>query len=205
VQRPSNSGNTFGVRANDAIPELRMSLRRRDRVQPPLTPATQFYGILVSSLSVKIRKQPSKRSTPQRVLLFRRGPSDPERPPAHRGALGRDRREQIVLVREHLKEEAIHCDRQRGTMDVNPSSRVLSMSSGDLRIALPRKVGFHRRQDSRKSLKRWSGRWGSNPRRPAWEVNRRLSIIDLCVKGVDTRQPNPLIPRGRSSNPPLME
>jgi hypothetical protein len=41
--------------------------------------------------------------------------------------------------------------------------------------------------------------------RPAWEVNRRLSIKDLCVQGVDTRQPNPLIPRGRSSNPPLVE
>ena len=26
--------------------------------------------------------------------------------------------------------------------------------------------------------------------RPAWEVNRRLSIKDLCVQGVDTRQPN---------------
>jgi hypothetical protein len=42
-------------------------------------------------------------------------------------------------------------------------------------------------------------------RRPAWEVNRRLSIKDLCVQGVDTRQPNSLIPRGRSSNPSLME
>jgi hypothetical protein len=50
-----------------------------------------------------------------------------------------------------------------------------------------------------------TGRRASNPRRPAWEVNRRLSIKDLCVQGVDTRQPNSLIPRGRSSNPPLME
>ena len=45
----------------------------------------------------------------------------------------------------------------------------------------------------------------SNRRRPAWEANRHLSIKDLCVQGVDTRQPNSLIPRGRSSNPPLME
>jgi hypothetical protein len=45
----------------------------------------------------------------------------------------------------------------------------------------------------------------ANPRRPAWEVNRRSSIKDLCVQGIDTRQPNSLIPRGRSSNPSLME
>src|SRR5580658_4166327 len=65
-------------------------------------------------------------------------------------------------------------DVQRGTMDVNPSSRVLSMASAHLRTALPRKVGFHRRPDSRKLLKGWSGRRDSNPRRPAWEYERRL-------------------------------
>ena len=36
--------------------------------------------------------------------------------------------------------------------------------------------------DFPKLLKRWSGRWGSNPRRPAWEVNRHLSIKDFCVQ-----------------------
>ena len=65
-------------------------------------------------------------------------------------------------------------DGQPVTMDVNPSSRVLSMGSARLRTALPRKVGFHRREDSRKLLKGWSGRRDSNPRRPAWEYERRL-------------------------------
>ena len=54
-------------------------------------------------------------------------------------------------------------DGQPVTMDVNPSNRVLSTGSARLRTALPRKVGFHRRGDSRKLLKGWSGRRDSNP------------------------------------------
>jgi pimeloyl-ACP methyl ester carboxylesterase len=30
------------------------------------------------------------------------------------------------------------------------------------------------------SLKTWSGRWGSNPRRPAWEIDRGLTIQNLA-------------------------
>jgi hypothetical protein len=51
----------------------------------------------------------------------------------------------------------------------------------------------------------WSGRRGSNPRRPAWEITRRLEIKDFCVQGVDTRQPNSLILRVRFLKPSLTE
>ena len=43
-----------------------------------------------------------------------------------------DKRAHIVPVRAHLKEEDIHCDRQRGTMDVNLSRQVLSLGSAQL-------------------------------------------------------------------------
>jgi hypothetical protein len=37
------------------------------------------------------------------------------------------------------------------------------------------------------SLKRWSGRRDSNPRRPAWENERRLKIQDNGVYGGEYR------------------
>ena len=77
-------------------------------------------------------------------------------------------------------------DGQPVTMDVNPSSRVLSMGSARLRTALPRKVGFHRREDSRKLLRGWSGRRDSNPRRPAWEYERQLYIKDMASTAANT-------------------
>lgn len=45
------------------------------------------------------------------------------------------------------------------------------------------------------SLIFWSGRWDSNPRRPAWEIRRRLKIQDLCVNCVDAWLCNSLILR----------
>jgi hypothetical protein len=69
-------------------------------------------------------------------------------------------------------------DAQRVTIHVNPSSRFFSMGSARPSTPLPRKVGFCKRLISCKLLKRWSGRRGSNPRRPAWETPRRLQIKD---------------------------
>jgi hypothetical protein len=40
--------------------------------------------------------------------------------------------------------------------------------------SLPRKVGFLKLPNPCKYMKIWSGRWDSNPRRPAWEYERRL-------------------------------
>jgi hypothetical protein len=34
-----------------------------------------------------------------------------------------------------------------------------------------------------KYLKTWSGRRGSNPRRPAWELGQKLQINNLLVQG----------------------
>ena len=56
------------------------------------------------------------------------------------------------------------CDGQRGTLAVNPSSRVFSMGSACPRTPLPRKVGFCKRPIACKLLKGWSGRRDSNPR-----------------------------------------
>ena len=39
-------------------------------------------------------------------------------------------------------------------------------------------------RNTRKLLKRWSGRRGSNPRRPAWEHAWELFIPNLCINGV---------------------
>jgi len=39
-----------------------------------------------------------------------------------------------------------------------------------------------------KTLKRWSGRWDSNPRRPAWENHCGLKNKDNGVYGVDQRR-----------------
>jgi hypothetical protein len=41
-----------------------------------------------------------------------------------------------------------------------------------------------------KLLKGKSGRRGSNPRRPAWEVEPNLKIKHIGVHGVDTGLPN---------------
>jgi hypothetical protein len=38
-----------------------------------------------------------------------------------------------------------------------------------------------------KLLKRWSGRWESNPRRPAWEIDRKLKTHDHGVYGDEYR------------------
>ena len=65
---------------------------------------------------------------------------------------------------------AISNDGQPGTMDVNPSTRLLSAGSARPRTPLPRKVSSCKRSISCKLLKSWSGRPGSNRRRPAWEA-----------------------------------
>ena len=65
---------------------------------------------------------------------------------------------------------AISNDGQPGTMDVNPSTRLLSAGSARPRTPLPRKVSSCKRSISCKLLKKWSGRPGSNRRRPAWEA-----------------------------------
>ncbi len=43
--------------------------------------------------------------------------------------------------------------------------------------------GAGRMADFPKLLKGWSGRRGSNPRRPAWEVNSNLITQELRVDG----------------------
>ena len=70
----------------------------------------------------------------------------------------------------HISAQTLNADLQPHSMDVNRSSRVLSMGSAELRTALPRKVGFHRTLGFSMLLKKWSGRPGSNRRRPAWEA-----------------------------------
>jgi len=65
---------------------------------------------------------------------------------------------------------AISNDGQPGTMDVNPSTRLLAAGSARPRTPLPRKVSSCKRSISCKLLKKWSGRPGSNRRRPAWET-----------------------------------
>src|SRR5271169_6436387 len=59
--------------------------------------------------------------------------------------------------------------------------------------------------DSPKLLKRWSGRRGSNPRRPAWEIDRRLIIQNLASTGLIADDPKPLILQGQISGGPLMD
>jgi hypothetical protein len=39
-----------------------------------------------------------------------------------------------------------------------------------------------------KRLKKWSGRWDSNPRRPAWEIDIRLKIQEKASPGVNRRR-----------------
>ena len=40
--------------------------------------------------------------------------------------------------------------------------------------------------DFPKLLKRWSGRWGSNPRRPAWEIGQSFVFNNINAHGVDS-------------------
>ncbi len=40
---------------------------------------------------------------------------------------------------------------------------------------------FRNPQLCRKLLKQWSGRWDSNPRRPAWEDDYELETKNICV------------------------
>ena len=50
--------------------------------------------------------------------------------------------------------------------------------------------------EASKSLKRWSGRRDSNPRRPAWEIDRRLIIQNLASIRSIADDPKQLILRG---------
>jgi hypothetical protein len=50
-----------------------------------------------------------------------------------------------------------------------------------------------------KSLKSWSGRPGSNRRRPAWEIDRRLTIKNLASTGLIADDPKLLNLRGTIS------
>ena len=61
-------------------------------------------------------------------------------------------------------------DGQRGSLPLNRSSIKLSSISELARTSLPRKVGFSQAPNPCKYMKTWSGRWDSNPRRPAWEA-----------------------------------
>ena len=51
--------------------------------------------------------------------------------------------------------------------------------------------------ESAKPLKRWSGRRGSNPRRPAWEIEHRLKIQNLASMGLIADDPKLLILQGK--------
>ena len=50
--------------------------------------------------------------------------------------------------------------------------------------------------DLSKLLKRWSGRPGSNRRRPAWEIDRRLIIQNLASTGLIADDPKLIILQG---------
>jgi hypothetical protein len=54
-------------------------------------------------------------------------------------------------------------------------------------------------------LKGWSGGRGSNPRRPAWEIGRRLKIQNLASTGLIADDPKPLILQGPDSGRALMD
>jgi hypothetical protein len=60
-------------------------------------------------------------------------------------------------------------DVQRGSLPVNRSSISLSSSSELAFASLPRKLGFLQKPKPCIHMKTWSGRPGSNRRRPAWE------------------------------------
>jgi hypothetical protein len=76
------------------------------------------------------------------------------------------------------------CDCQRAALPINHPS-IMQSSSSDLAFAsLPRKVGSAKASILCKLLKLWSGRWDSNPRRPAWEVIRHSNLNHLESAGV---------------------
>ncbi len=56
-------------------------------------------------------------------------------------------------------------------------------------FGIPKMAGFP------KLLKRWSGGRGSNPRRPAWEIDPRLKIQNLASTVLIADDPKPLILR----------
>jgi hypothetical protein len=66
------------------------------------------------------------------------------------------------------------CDGQRGALHIEHSILALSIASGRPAASLPQKLGYTEATNVYKLLKTWSGRRDSNPRRPAWEYERRL-------------------------------
>ena len=58
---------------------------------------------------------------------------------------------------------------QRRRLHIDSSSRELSMTSGPPNTSLPQKLRCLESEAVCKLLKRWSGRWDSNPRRRTWE------------------------------------
>src|SRR4051812_29382182 len=59
---------------------------------------------------------------------------------------------------------------QRRRLNIDCSSLESSMTSRPPNTSLPQKLGCLESEVLCKLLKRWSGRWDSNPRRPAWEA-----------------------------------
>src|SRR5712672_3081362 len=59
------------------------------------------------------------------------------------------------------------------------------MTSRPPNTSLPQKLGCLESEVLCKLLKRWSGRRGSNPRRPAWENGQCFVFSDMNAHGVD--------------------
>ena len=69
-----------------------------------------------------------------------------------------------------------------------PQSCRTSTACTSAPIAVTSKTGSDEGLDSRKSLKKWSGRRDSNPRRPAWESQPGLRIQKFSVYAGDLRR-----------------
>ena len=82
-------------------------------------------------------------------------------------------RKEIMQFADSRRDRGLH-DAQPGRMTANRSMGDVTMRSDRVDTSLPQKVGYPLSEDFAKLLKNWSGRRDSNPRRPAWEYERRL-------------------------------
>jgi integrase len=100
------------------------------------------------------------------------------------------RRTHSSLMKELKADPKLVADQLGHTVDVNlkvytqspvESRRVIVKQLQNLLVHKQCSHGVGNEAGFRKFQKRWSGRRGSNPRRPAWEPVRRLKTKNICV------------------------